>query len=112
MKNYTIHCNGEQLRLLCSAVELQMRIRMGQGWAITENLIEITDPDYRPLKDAYDHMLDAVLRRISINIDGTLKHPNTMIERDMWIGLENALGMRTEEIGLSEYGLMKVEEVT
>ena len=112
MKNYTIHCNEEQLQLLRTAVELQMRIRIGQGWAITENLIDITDPDYRPLKDAYDHMLDAVLSRISINIDGTLKHPNTMIERDMWIGLENAIGMRTEEIGLSEYGLMKVDEVS
>ena len=112
MKQYIIHCNEEQLRLLRSAVELQMRIRIGQGWAITENFIEITDPEYRPVKDSYDDVLDVILRKITFGDDGRLKRQPKWIERDMWIGIENALGMRTGEIGLSEYGLMKVEEVS
>lgn len=111
MKEYVIHCNEEQLQLLRTAVELQMRIRIGQGWAITENLIEITDPEYRPMKDDYDDILDAILRKIVIAPDGRLKHQQKWIERDMWVGIENAIGMRKGEIGLSEYGLMKVDEV-
>lgn len=110
MKQYIIHCNEEQLRLMRSALELQMRVRIGQGWAITENLIEIIDPEYRPLKDSYDDVLDAILRNIVLD-NGRLKHPQEWKERDMWIGCENALGARTGEIGLSEYGIMKVDEV-
>ena len=116
VKKYTIECNEEQLRLLRSAVELQMRVRIGQGWAITENVIPLADERYRELKDAYDPILDVICRIVSAK-DGfsgymlELRDENaaTMeIERDMWIGLENGLGMRKNEIGLSEYGLLKV----
>lgn len=109
MKNYIIHCNEEQLRLLCSAIELQMRVRIGQGWAITENLCGYAIDENREL---YNRLLDDILRHMTINDDNTLKRHKDWIERDMWIGIENALGMRTGEIPLSEYGLMKVEEVT
>lgn len=112
MKNYIIHCNYEQLQLLRSAVELQMRVRIGQGWAITENLSEICDKDYRLYKDMYDRILDNILTNIVCDDNHRLKKGKGWIDRDMWIGIENALGMRNGEIALSEYGLMKVEEVS
>lgn len=109
MKEYVIHCNEEQLQLLRSAVELQMRVRIGQGWAITENLLGYS---INEMRETLSKLLDDILRPMVFNDDGTYKRGKDWIERDMWIGLENALGMRTDEIGLSEYGLLKVEEVS
>lgn len=113
MKEYVIHCNEEQLRLLKSAVELQMRTRIGQGFAIIENLC-YGDADFRDKFEAYDSILNEVLNKIVvIDYCHTRKSlDNThMTERDMWIGLENALGFRIGETGLSDYGLLKVDKV-
>ena len=108
MKQYIIHCNEEQLRKLCSAIELQMRVRIGQGFAIVENLCGFAIDENREL---YTRLLDDVLKPMTINPDNTLKIPKDWVDRDMWIGICNALGMRTGESSLSKYGLLKVEEV-
>ena len=115
MKNYIIECNEEQLRLLRSAVELQMRVRIGQGWAITENILSFGDADYRDVKEHYDRILDEVLRNVAYTHPqyGKLRECVSRTreeERDMWVSLENALGMRTGEIALGMYGLMKISE--
>lgn len=109
MKEYIIRCNEDQLQLMRSAIELQMRVRIGQGWAITENLLDIIDPEYRPLKENYDSILDSILRKIACNPDGTLRHQQRWVERDMWCGIEDGLGIKTDSFPLSEYGIMKVE---
>lgn len=108
MKQYAIYCNEKQLELLRTAVELQMRVRIGQGWAITENLLGYS---MNEMRETLNKLLDDILRPMVFNDDGTYKRSKDWIERDMWIGLENALGMRTGEIPLSKYGLLKVEEV-
>ena len=115
MKKYVIECNEQQLRLLRSAVELQMRVRIGQGWAITENVMAIGMPQYADMKDHFDPVLDAICRIISSkpNKQGEMLDCNAetrYIERDMWIGLENALGMRRDNFPLGDYGILKVEE--
>lgn len=112
MKNYVIHCNEEQLQRIRSALELQMRVRIGQGWAITENITDICDKDYVFYKDAYDRILDDILTKIVCDDQHRLKKGKDWTDRDMWIGCENALGIRVGEIALSEYGIMKVEEVS
>lgn len=109
MKNYIIHCNEEQLQRIRTALELQMRVRIGQGWAITENLMEICDKDYRLYKDMYDRILNDILTNIVCDDNHSLKKGKDWIDRDMWIGCENALGVRAENFPLSEYGIMKVE---
>lgn len=117
MEKYMIVCNKHQLELLANAVELQMRGRIGQGWAITENIIPFRSKDYRELKDVYDPILDVIVRRVA-SVDHY--HPyelrpenaNTRdIERDMWISLENALGKRDEELSLGEYGFMEIKKI-
>lgn len=111
MKEYTIRCNREQLELLRSAVELQMRVRAGQGWAITENLRDIAGDRYTECKDAYDKLLDVILQKIVFSGE-YYRNPLNWIERDMWIGIENGLGVRDDVSELSAYGLMRVEEVS
>lgn len=111
MKNFVIHCNEEQLNLIRTALELQMRIRIGQGWAITENLMNISDEHYADYKDAYDDVLNAVIKNMVLNCDGTCKYADRWIDRDMWIATETALKLRDSDVGLSEYGIMKIEEV-
>ena len=107
MTEYIIRCNEAQLRKLCSAIELQMRVRIGQGFAIVENLCGFAIDENREL---YPRLLDDILKPMTMNPDNTLKIPKDWVDRDMWIGICNALGMRTGEIGLSKYGLLKVEE--
>lgn len=113
MKEYTIHCNEEQLRLLCSAVELQMRVRLGQGFALTENLLDITSDRYGDKRELLEPILSAILRKMVEKSYGRLYDHITETrteERDMWISLEKALGRRDNEIALGKWGLMKIEE--
>ena len=113
MKNYTIHCNEEQLRLLRSAVELQMRVRLGQGFALTENLLDFVDPIYMDKKTFLQPLLDIILRKMVEDSPGVLTEhvqETGREERDMWVSLEKALGMRDGDISLGEWGMMKIEE--
>lgn len=114
MKTYTITCSEEQMRLLRSAVELQMRIRFGQGWAITDNLMPITRNDYRTVKDLYDPVLNQMLEQIVMQ-DGYRNRirpelaDNRSTERDMWIALECGLNLRNDPVYLSDIPPLKVE---
>lgn len=108
MKNFIIHCNEEQLSLLCSAIELQMRVRIGQGWAIKENICGYGTDD---ITELCSRVLDDILRPMTINPDGRVKYERRWIDRDIWASLRQALCGGTDETALGEYGLMKVEEV-
>ena len=113
-KEFIIHCNEDQLRLLHSAVELQMRVRLGQGFALTENLLSFEDDKYGDKKEIYESLLNEILRKMVVKsycqLADHLQETRTE-ERDMWISLEKALGMRENEIALGQWGLMKIEEV-
>lgn len=116
MKKYQIEVNEHQLRLLHSAVELQLRVRLGQGWAITENILPLTASDYRTIKDAYDPVLDALMRCIALEpYTHTTRECNAATsqeERDMWVSFEQALGMRKSEVSLGNYGFLNIKEIT
>lgn len=115
MKEYTIRCNEEQLHLLRSAVELQMRVRIGQGFALSENLMSIDNDSYGYKQELYEPLLNEILRKMTEKSYCTLadhiaKTRNE--ERDMWISIENALGVRNEHISIGKWGFMKIDEVT
>lgn len=117
MKKYQIEVNERQLSLLHSAVELQLRVRFGQGWAIIENILPITASDYRTIKDAYDPVLDTLMRRIAIDpYTQTMRACNAVTsqeERDMWVSFEQAIGYRQSgEVPLSKYGFLNIKEIT
>lgn len=116
MKEYTIHCNEEELGLLLTAVELQMRMRLGQGFAVCENLFDRSDTlGCIDMKEAYEPILDLVLRKMTHPNDPTRisEHllETQMVERDMWAALnDTVIGAKEHSMALGKYGLMKIEE--
>lgn len=112
MDNYIIHCNEKQLRLLESAVELQMRVRFGQGFGIIDNLSDFSAPKRYEFGEFYEPILDAILAKIIMNDKNRIRNEisNTrMIERDMWKSLVNTRYDENDDISLGEYGFMKIE---
>ena len=113
MKTYTIKVNEDQLRLMCSALELQMRVRIGQGFAITENVTTFKFPDDVDLQNT-EKELTRIIKPLVIMPGQHDQFPHLArtrwIERDMWKSCEHALGMTDADIGLSIYGFPEVTQ--
>lgn len=117
MQMYTIRCNEEQLRIIRDAVELQMRIHTGQGWAITENLTNNgwqKNQDKGIIKELYDSVLTEMLKSMFIFSEPTVEYRET--ERDIWAMMSNALltgNAKYSSMQLGQYKppvIKKVEE--